>query len=406
MSSSPDNSPIAHLIDECERALAVIPFVSPSGGQSLQTVIDQLWAAWQSHLSDVAAPSRPSVSTKAEALAAVEGLRQRLRGLWLEELETTILRYSAGPFRGQGTILQPKREVEISPARLNKLKEEEYGRGGCLDGRVGPGETIPAVIQLMTDAAVFSDPGSLGGGNPAELEEGGHPKLAETLVAAITRLWRAIPNGRLLLRLWGNAIANLRDCREFEWQGRYWPSACHFTQHLAESELAEAWGVVDQVCPPLRPPIAETDCAFEEGCPMPRFHVDRWYSALPALRRHFANRGDVWGLAVQRSKVFAALEQEASRLIARRQEKEQQDDPTDPFRDFIHHQRTLLLTLWRKGKVPIKTVLKKLYGTDSNDNVEALLGVIKRTKRKLCALDTEPRYDISRKGENLELHQL
>ncbi len=72
---------------------------------------------------------------------------------------------------------------------------------------------------------------------------------------------------------------------------------------------------MQQVCPPPGPPFAEADCAFGADGPLPPFHVDRWYAALPALRRQFTKRGDVWGIADLRSKFEAALEQEAARLI-------------------------------------------------------------------------------------------
>jgi hypothetical protein len=82
------------------------------------------------------------------------------------------------------------------------------------------------------------------------------------------------------------------------------------------------------------------------------------------------------------------------------------DGPADPFTDFIRHQRTLLLTLWRKGKVPTKTVLKALYDTDSDDNREALEGVIKRTNKKLTTAKTPQRFEVKRKGEFLELSEV
>lgn len=80
--------------------------------------------------------------------------------------------------------------------------------------------------------------------------------------------------------------------------------------------------------------------------------------------------------------------------------------PADPFTDFIRHQRTLLLTLWRKGKVPIETVLRELYGTDSNDNLEALQQVIKRTNKKLATAEMVQRFEVSRRGEFLELREV
>ena len=293
-------------------------------------MIDQVWDAWQLHLPDVAASSRPSVSTEADALAAVEELRQGLRARRLQELEATVDRYFHAPPRGQGTVLQPALDEEVSPALLNRYKEARYGRGGCFDRRVGPGMTIRAAICLTVDAAVFSDPGHLGGGNPSELEEGGDTKLAACLVGSIIRLWRAIPNARLLLRLWGGTIASLRDCREFEWRERYWPSACHFAQHLGEHDLQEAWRIIHQVCPSLGPPFSKEGNTIGLGGPLPPFHVDHWYAALPELRRHFTDRGDVWGIADLRAKVDAALEQEAARVVMSRADCQQENEPQPP----------------------------------------------------------------------------
>jgi hypothetical protein len=229
-------------------------------------------------------------------------------------LEAAVDRYFSGPPRGKGTVLQPEREEEIGTSLLDRFKAESYGKGGCFDARVGPGMLIKAALQLIIDAAIFSDPHYLGGGDPAEFEVGGEPQLAGSLVGALVRLWHAIPITRILLRSWGNTIANLRDCREFEWRERYWPSACHFAQFLAESDLAEAWRAMLTTCALSGPPFAEEDFAFGEDGPMPPFHVDRWYAALPALRRHFTKRGDVWGIADVHSKVEASIAQEATRL--------------------------------------------------------------------------------------------
>jgi hypothetical protein len=80
--------------------------------------------------------------------------------------------------------------------------------------------------------------------------------------------------------------------------------------------------------------------------------------------------------------------------------------PADPFTDFIRHQRTLLLTLWRKGKVSIKAVLRELYGTNSNDNLEALQQVIKRTNKRLATVEMVQRFEVSRRGEFLELREV
>jgi hypothetical protein len=80
--------------------------------------------------------------------------------------------------------------------------------------------------------------------------------------------------------------------------------------------------------------------------------------------------------------------------------------PTDPFTDFIHHQRALLIALWGKGKVSIKSVLQVLYRTNSNDKLEALLQVVKRTNRKLATMELQQRYEVGRRGEFLELRQV
>ena len=82
------------------------------------------------------------------------------------------------------------------------------------------------------------------------------------------------------------------------------------------------------------------------------------------------------------------------------------DAPTDPFADFSSHQRTLLVTLWRNGKVLISAVLKRLYRSDSGDKLEALLGVIKRTNKNLAEKEMKSRYEVRRKGDFLELREV
>ncbi len=134
----------------------------------------------------------------------------------LHELEAVVDRYFSAPPRGQGTVLHPEPEEAVSAAQLNRFKDASYGKGGCFDPCIGPRMALMGALQLTTEASIFSDSGYFGGGNPAELEEGRDPKLAGFLVGALVRLWRAIPSGRFLLRLWGDTITNLRDCREFE----------------------------------------------------------------------------------------------------------------------------------------------------------------------------------------------
>ena len=88
------------------------------------------------------------------------------------------------------------------------------------------------------------------------------------------------------------------------------------------------------------------------------------------------------------------------------QEATPADGPTDPFPEFIRHQRTLLLILWRKDKVRIKAVLTAIYKSDSDDNLEALKQIIKRTNRKLTMTEMQQRYEVRRRGEFLELREV
>ena len=103
----------------------------------------------------------------------------------------------------------------------------------------------------------------------------------------------------------------------------------------------------------------------------------------------------------------SALQVEAANAAAfpgsQHQERAPAHGPTDPFTDFTQHQRKLLLTLWNKGKVRIKTALKTLYTTDSDDRLEALKQLIKRTNKKLATVDMVERYEVRRRGEFLEL---
>jgi hypothetical protein len=81
------------------------------------------------------------------------------------------------------------------------------------------------------------------------------------------------------------------------------------------------------------------------------------------------------------------------------------DGPIDPFTDFVRHQRVLLLTLWGKGKVQLKAVLKAVYPSEFDDRLEALQQLIKRTNKKLAEQNTLKRYEVKRKGEFLELRE-
>jgi hypothetical protein len=202
----------------------------------------------------------------------------------------------SAPPRGEGRILNPDPE---DASDLYSLKDSPYG----------PPLTIRAALSLVAHSTIFNDSLLTGGIGPFEEQMGREPETARYLVGQIISHWRAVQDIRKLMLLCGDRISAARNNVQFEWYGTYFPSACGAIQFLAESDLQEAWCVVHDVRP-----FTSADRVFHARDRMPPFDVDRWYDALPALCRHFTDRGDGGALISPYSKVAAALQQELATL--------------------------------------------------------------------------------------------
>jgi hypothetical protein len=210
----------------------------------------------------------------------------------LHELEDVISNYLLAPSPGRGVVLPAPAPVCLSEALRSELRKGEVNH---------PLKALAFASGLLAHAARLMDC----------LRD----PLAEQdrlTVGAIGRLWEDIHVGRLLLELWEHDIVVARELSPYQCPLGVFPSATHAVQALAETVLAEVWRVAQDDTP--EPPYRTNDEPFEPQDSLPPLRLDWWYSALPALRRHYHGSEDRWGLDGEATHWEAGLQAEIAIL--------------------------------------------------------------------------------------------
>jgi hypothetical protein len=158
-----------------------------------------------------------------------------------------------------------------------------------LDPDAGPAFTVGFFFQLWSAWTWLGGCLSKGDSPPSA-----HPQSwPGFVVGLISSLYEGVRDGRLLLKRWESTIIQERQFHEFEFNGDYYPTACHAALEFAEVLLQEIWTAVD------------TQDPFEVGCPMPAFEEGLFLARYGALCEHFR---DVELL--EDSKIYTCLRHE------------------------------------------------------------------------------------------------
>ena len=225
------------------------------------------------------------------------------------------------------------------------------------------------------------------------------------LHSTIFQLWHRIPGGRFLINRWGGEIIQALGSREFEVSGHPFSSVCHAIQWIAESELAEAWEIMSSA----NFSTTNTERLFEIDLPMLPWDEEHWCNALPALRKHFSDRGDRWGF-VQRAEFWSLglrreleiLRTAADSVPSRQENAPDGDEVSQMFLKFTPMQQKLLTILQDKKDVSIRKVVRALWNEQHQDKVpEKLLKLISRINEGMAEQNLN--LEIRRKGKTLKL---
>jgi hypothetical protein len=133
--------------------------------------------------------------------------------------------------------------------------------------------------------------------------------------------------------------------------------------------------------------------AWGDDARMPPEGKRLWYLLLGASRRGEGSKTErsqqwaKWLVSAQATAPNAATQRPAP--------------PEDRFFEFTVKQRSLLMALRGKGKVPIDDVLKAVYGARGRDKLDALLKLKDRSNKALS--QKRPAFEIKKEGETLAL---
>jgi hypothetical protein len=313
----------------------------------------------------------------------------------LREIEARLDKLLLAPPSGSGEVFPPSDQpADVSAEHVRAVLRRRFGDDPAL--AIVNSMQLLSAVGIAIDHLRHSDPWS-------ELIPSDPDRGDRLAVGAIRLLWEQIQAVRMLLVLWGDDIISVRQMRGFDCVLGAFPSATHAVLHLAEIVLAELWRLKDEDNPPPGPPYAAEDCQFALHGPLPPFNVDRWYAALPALRRHFQHLGDCWGLDGEPICWDTGLAQELAEFRLRWRAPAEQP-PANPSggaerhlaracRDYDWNQHMVLfprlqwplIEALRDGqRKSVAAVMEAVYGPDRDDEERALEQLVKRVNEKMA----------------------